>query len=848
MGGQASDDFGGVSTLEYCDVEGGHPGTGNINLDPLLTLDGHLTLNSPCIDHCPAGPGGDMDGETRPFGGSTDYDIGADEFIDTDADGLPDRWEFEHYGDTTTAAPASDEEPDGLTNLDEYPLGTDPLDADTDGDGLEDGAEANTHLTDPLVSDTDEDGLTDGAEVNTHGTDPLVSDSDGDGLVDGEEVNVYATNPLNDDSDGDDLSDGAEVHTHTTDPLSNDSDDDGLADGAEIAGGSNPLIADQVATTLYVDTAGGSDSYDGLAATWQGGTRGPKETIQAAIAAATPGWGYTIEVADGTYTGVSNKDLDFGGKAITVRSANGPHTCIIDCENGGRGFYFHSGETPTSALDGFTITNGNAPDHGGSEITIVDYPDSATGELYIPSSFHGKPVTAIGSSAFDNCTGLTSVALPAGVTSIGGQAFSNCTGLTALYLLGNAPTNVGSGILDGSDYVIVYRFVGATGFSTTWQDRPVVTLSDHVASIGIESCPAGAVGTFVIPSNVAGKSVTAIGDSAFHGCAGLNSVTVPAGVTSIGDQAFSNCTGLTVLCILGDAPTDAGTDILNGSDNVIVYRFFGATGFFTTWQDRPVVTLTDHGASIGIDSCSNGAAGTFVIPSSIAGKPVTTIENNAFESCYRLTNVIISAGVTSIGDSAFYYCTGLTSVTIPSSVTSVGYSAFRRCRDLTSVTIPSGVTSIGGYAFADCTGLTSVTIPASVTSIGNYAFYNCSGLAHAYFLGDAPATGGTGVFFSANQATVYCFDEATGFTTPTWQNRPVVRMGSSSLVIDSVTLSGDDVTLHWNGIPGVNYTVQWSTDLLDWNDVPVGDTSVWTDVGGASGTEKYYRLVILGSL
>jgi hypothetical protein len=79
-------------------------------------------------------------------------------------------------------------------------------------------------------------------------------------------------------------------------------------------------------------------------------------TIQAGIDAAVDG--DTVLVADGTYTGDGNRDIDFWGKAIIVMSENGPEVTIIDCEGSGRGFYFAHGEGPSSVLQGFTITNG----------------------------------------------------------------------------------------------------------------------------------------------------------------------------------------------------------------------------------------------------------------------------------------------------------------------------------------------------------------------------------------------------------------------------------------------------------------------------------------------------------
>jgi len=87
---------------------------------------------------------------------------------------------------------------------------SEPLDIDTDGDGLTDIEEARLG-TNPLNPDTDGDGLTDYEEVMIYGTDPLNPDTDGDGLTDYEEVMIYGTDPLNPDTDGDGYSDGEEV-------------------------------------------------------------------------------------------------------------------------------------------------------------------------------------------------------------------------------------------------------------------------------------------------------------------------------------------------------------------------------------------------------------------------------------------------------------------------------------------------------------------------------------------------------------------------------------------------------------------------------------------------------------
>lgn len=80
-------------------------------------------------------------------------------------------------------------------------------------------------------------------------------------------------------------------------------------------------------------------------------------TIQEAIDSAADGDIVEVSPRIYPYTDDGNWDIDFGGKAITVRSEAGPEQTIIDCtgHEGHRGFYFHRGEGPDSVLRGFTI-------------------------------------------------------------------------------------------------------------------------------------------------------------------------------------------------------------------------------------------------------------------------------------------------------------------------------------------------------------------------------------------------------------------------------------------------------------------------------------------------------------
>ena len=169
------------------------------------------------------------------YGANINYSSSWAELVGTESEELSwtmDDWQY-----------LADTDDDGLPNLIEKEVGSDPYNPDTDGDNLPDGYEALTLGTDPTKPDTDdngvldcdedfdEDGLTNLQEYEL-GTEPYNEDTDGDGLKDGEEINTYGTDPLKVDTDDDGLDDGDEIYFET-DPLNPDSDGNGISDGDE---------------------------------------------------------------------------------------------------------------------------------------------------------------------------------------------------------------------------------------------------------------------------------------------------------------------------------------------------------------------------------------------------------------------------------------------------------------------------------------------------------------------------------------------------------------------------------------------------------------------------------------
>ena len=207
-------------------------------------------------------------------------------------------------------------------------------------------------------------------------------------------------------------------------------------------------------------------------------------------------------------------------------------------------------------------------------------------------------------------------------------------------------------------------------------------------------------------------------------------------------------------------------------------------------------------------SSPNGTAysGIVVIPKTIIHDnveySVTSIGDQAFWACDRLTSITIPEGVTSIGESAFPSCSKLTSISIPESVTSIGNSAFENCSSLTSIIFSenSQLTSIGNEVFSNCSSLSSITIPKSVTSIGNSAFSICSSLTSITIPERVTSIGNSAFFRCLNLTTIIIPESVTSIGSSAFND---CRQLTSIAIPEGVTIIRDNTFQYCSSLTSI---------------------------------------------
>ena len=410
-----------------------------------------------------------------------------------------------------------------------------------------------------------------------------------------------------------------------------------------------------------------------------------------------------------------------------------------------RNVYTTEGENKLS-----TDENGYVIYTDGIEKILITYAGTET-ELVLPAD-----ITQIYKYAFYNYKDLTSITIGSNVTNIGDYAFQNCRGLTSIVV------NEGN---------TKYHSAG----------NCLIETATKTLILGCK--------TSIIPND---DSVTNISNSAFSGCVGLTSITIPDSVINIG-TAFRDCDDL-INVVIGNGVTNINSrafESCSSLTNITIGNKVTSINYyaFSGCNSLQNIYITDIAAWCnisGLDNLMNNNRSSNknlylnneLISSVVIPDSVTSINEYAFYNCNSLTSVTIGNKVTSINYYAFSYCANLTSVTIPSSVTNISDHAFDGCKKLKTVyytgdiagwckitglsnlmprvtslyingqkvegdlVIPDGVTSIGDSIFRNCTGLTSVTIPNSVMSIGERAFSGCSGLTRITIGNNVTSVGG----------------------------------------------------------------------------------------------------------
>ena len=298
---------------------------------------------------------------------------------------------------------------------------------------------------------------------------------------------------------------------------------------------------------------------------------------------------------------------------------------------------------------------------------------------------------------------------------------------------------------------------GNCGDNLTWNYADgTLTISGTGAMTDYDDCGPWHSYVSTMKTIVVGEGCTHIGNNAFHGLGGVNSVTLPASLESIGNSAFMSCYVVTSFS-LGKNVSSIGSqafascadlrEIKVDSENS---HFCDVGGVLFDKGKETLIKFPDHmfntyeytipsgTLTLGADSFSgNSGLQKVTVPAS-----VTTIEQGAFNHGTWLEKIIVEDGNTAYSseDGVLFDKNKTTLIqfpsrnevanntyTVPSTVTAISAKAFENNDFLQSIILPDNLTAIGDRAFDLAQSLTSITVPAKATALGVSLFVN-SGL------------------------------------------------------------------------------------------------------------------------
>lgn len=376
--------------------------------------------------------------------------------------------------------------------------------------------------------------------------------------------------------------------------------------------------------------------------------------------------------------------------------------------------------------------------------------NSYSGQVVIPNTvtYSGTTykVEEIGTKAFWNSTGLTSVTIHQNLKKINDNAFHGCTGMTHAAVINLSTwckinfTNVGANPLNYGHYLKV-----------NGSDLTNLVVPSGITKIGGFAF----YGCRGLTEATIANDVKSIDYAAFAYCSNLTKVTFGSNVSSIYTHSFTDCPLTDIYCLRSTPPSIAGGSIGYLPFNESVYttatlhvprsalsRYQSAEHVWGEFQKYATYDFEENGIYYNItgsntvevtyhDTQYNSYSGNVTVPETVTHDgttyTVTGIGEKAFMGCQSLAFVSIPATVTYIGEQAFGN-SGISSVFIPEGVTAIPNFVFQNCYNLTNVILPESLQSIGLSAFENCRNLSELTIPQNVTSISNMAFHLCSSL------------------------------------------------------------------------------------------------------------------------